>query len=196
MPLTVLGQNEKVSRYGVDSSFTVPKGLAVGDTAPTFTTTDVNGKGISLNQLKEKGPVVILFYRGQWCPVCSRYLSNLNDSIQLLIDREATVIAVGPETVENAQRMKKSTGSDFSFIADTSLEIHRSYDVLFYVTKKYQMKIKKYLRTDIAENNGGDTAMLPVPATFVIDKAGKIVFKQFDYNYKNRASVQHILNHL
>ena len=193
LPALVFGQE---TGYGVDTSFAIPKGLDVGAYAPNFSMHDVNGNLLVLDELQKKGPVVLLFYRGKWCPVCSKYLSNLNDSIQLLTDRGATVIAVGPEKQENTQKMKKRTKSDFSFIADTSLKMLLSYDVLFNVTDKYQKMIKTYLRTDIAENNGKETAMIPVPATYVIDKGGKIVYKQFDYNYKNRASVKDILDHL
>ena len=195
-PFTLFAQSEKLAKYGVDTSFVVPNGLEVGDIAPQFSVSDVSGLRVDLAELREKGTVVILFYRGQWCPVCSRYLNNLNDSINLINEQGATVIAIGPETIDNALKTQKNTKSKFSFIADTSLQIHRSYDVLFHVTRKYQMKIKNFLRTDIAHNNGSDKAMLPVPATFVISREGKIVFKQFNYNYKDRASVKSILQHL
>ncbi|MBL4754130.1 MAG: AhpC/TSA family protein [Flavobacteriales bacterium] len=196
LPGLVVGQEADLTGYGVDTSFAVPKGLEVGTAAPNFSVNDVNGNLLVLDELQKEGPVVLLFYRGKWCPVCSKYLNNFNDSIQLLTDRGARVIAVGPEKEEYSQKMKKKTKSDFSFVADTSLQILLSYDVLFNVTKKYRNMIKTYLLTDIAENNGKETAMIPVPATYVINKEGTIVYKQFDYDYKNRASVKSILEHL
>jgi peroxiredoxin len=65
---------------------------------------------------------------------------------------------------------------------------------LFNVTEKYQIKINNKFDKDIAEYNGSDEAQLPVPATFVIDTNGKIVYKQFDYNYRKRASATDIYN--
>ena len=190
------GQSQEVRKYGIDTAFEVPKGLAVGNIAPVFSTRDVEGRLVTLEQLTQQGPVVILFYRGQWCPVCSNYLNNFNDSISLIRERGATVIAISPETQQNAEKTRQGTNSNFSFIADTSLGILRSYDVLFNVTGKYQAMIKNFLRTDIAKNNGRTEAMLPVPATYIVNGDGKITFKQFDYNYKKRASVKSILDHL
>lgn len=196
LPGIALGQDAKLHSYGVDDSYAVPVGLVIGDSAPFFQTVDVDGQKIDLNVLRRQGPVILLFYRGQWCPVCSRYLSNLNDSIHLLLDKGATIIAIGPEKPGKALKMKRETKSEFSFIADTSLAIHYAYDVLFHVTKRYQAKIKNFLLTDIAKNNGKKEAMLPVPATYVIGKDGKIMYKQFEYDYKDRASIKDILEHL
>ena len=68
--------------------------------------------------------------------------------------------------------------------------------MIFDVNEKYQNKIKKFLHTDIAQNNGQEKAKLPVPATYIINKQGVIIYKQFDYDYKNRASAEDILKAL
>lgn len=80
------------------------------------------------------------------------------------------------------------------FISDKSLRIEKAFDVLFYVTKGYQRKINMMLFQDIAKNNGSSEAMLPVPATYVINGKGQITYKQFDYNYRVRASATEIYN--
>lgn len=71
-----------------------------------------------------------------------------------------------------------------------------AFDVKFDVTKEYQEMIQDKLGVSVSETNANKESVLPVPATFIIDKNGKIVYKQFDPNYKNRASVQDILAHL
>ena len=182
--------------YGVDMEGNIPKGLNVGDKAPVFVLKDVDGKDVSSTKLLETQELVIIFYRGEWCPVCTKYLSNLNDSLEFITAKGAKVVAIGPETLENTAKTKEKTNADFTILSDSDQKVAVAYEVLFDVTDKYAKKIKTFLRTSIAENNGSDKAQLPVPATFIIGKDGIIKFKQFDYNYKNRASIKAIIDNL
>ncbi len=182
--------------YGMDSTQTLPQGIELGGRAPLFVTTDLDGNRVELNQLLKSGPVVILFYRGEWCPVCNRYLSELNNSLSAMKEKGATVLVISPELAINAAKTKRNSQSEFVFISDTSLEICASFDVLFSVTEAYQKKINTKLQKDINENNGTSKARLPVPATFIIDQNGWVIYKQFDYDYRNRASAVEILKML
>lgn len=194
--LTMLSYSQSLKKYGVDEEQYLPKGLNVGEKAPAFNVNSIDGVGINTNAILQEKELVIIFYRGDWCPVCSRYLSNFNDSLKFIQEKGAEVLAIGPETSENAKNTQEKTEADFIIISDSTQQIAKSFDVLFDVTKGYQKKIKTFLGTDIAENNGSDKAQLPVPATFVIGKDGIIKYKQFDFDYKNRASVKDILEHL
>jgi len=193
---SILGFAQEDIGFGVDMDGNIPKGLNVGDKAPMFVINSIDGQKVDAASILKEKELVIIFYRGEWCPVCTRYLSSFNDSLEYINAKGTEVLAIGPETSQNGDKTKENTGADFTIIADSTQQIARDYDVLFDVTKGYQRKIKTFLRTDIAENNGSDKAQLPVPATFVIGKDGIIKFKQFDYNYKNRASVKEILEHL
>jgi peroxiredoxin len=190
------GQEMNPSKYGMDTSATLPIGIPIDTIAPIIKTKSVTGEKINTEQLLKKGPVVVLFYRGEWCPVCNRYLSELNKSLSQIKEKGATVLVISPESNVNAQKTLENTKSGFIFISDASLKICNDFDVLFDVTQKYQDRIQKNLNTDIAENNNKKNAQLPVPATFIIDTNGKIIYKQFDYNYKNRANAKDILNAL
>ena len=185
------------SEYGIDTSQTAPpKGLPMGSIAPDFNGSDQDGNRIRLKSLLKKGPLVLIFYRGQWCPVCNAYLKTFQDSLSLITQRGAQVIAVSPETVENARETQSKTKLTVPILSDTSQKIMKDYGVFFHVTGGYDLKIKVFLFTSIASNNGKDDAYLPVPATYIIDTDGKIVWRQFDINYKNRASVRSILKNL
>jgi len=191
---TFLNAQDNPMKYGVDTNYALPDGIQVDTIAPRINTSSITGKKIDTDELIKLGPVVVIFYRGEWCPVCNKYLSELNESLPEITEKGATVLVISPELLENAQKTQKETKSDFIFVSDTSLQILKDYDVLFDVTEKYQKKIKMFLRSDIAENNGKEKAQLPIPATYIIGTNGKIIFKQFDYNYKNRASAEDILN--
>lgn len=196
LPLDFVAQESDPIKYGVDTISELPIGIKVGSDAPQIRAVSISGDSIVSELMLKEGPIVVIFYRGQWCPVCNKYLSELSESLSDIKAKGAIVLAIAPELAENAIKTSEETESNFIFIADTSLQILKDYDVLFDVTKKYQNKIRNSLHTDIAENNGKEKAQLPVPATFIISKEGKIIYKQFDYNYKNRASAEDILKHL
>jgi peroxiredoxin len=183
-------------KYGIDVNFSVPSGLKKGAIAPEFRAKDVDGHTITLAKELKNGPVVIIFYRGEWCPVCNRYLNNFQDSLSFIIDAGAKVLAITPEKPINASKMIKKTGATFTVIPDPTEEIMQSYDVRFNVTEAYQEKIRNALEADIASNNGKEEAKLPVPATFIINQAGIIVYRQFNLDYHVRASVRDIINNL
>lgn len=196
--LSVAQNNDKEIMYkkGMDTKKHIPEGLEIGKSAPEIKTYSVEGKLInSTNILKEK-QIVLIFYRGKWCPICNRYLSNLNDSLEYIINENAEIIVVGPESFESAKKMSKKSDADYMLVPDTSLKILEDYDVMFNVTKKYQGKIKTFLMTDIAQNNGQEEATLPVPATYIIGKDGVIKWRHFDYDYSVRATAKEIIDNL
>lgn len=193
--LSSLSAQDELTKYGVDETQHIPVGLKVGDIAPIIYETAVNGQKINTAELVGKQEVVVLFYRGEWCPVCNRYLSNLSDSLDM-IESKARVIVIGPEVIEKAKEVSSQQEEKFTIISDTKGMYLAGFDVAFNVTEKYQSKIKTFKQTSIAENNNQSEAKLPVPATFVIGKDGKIKYRQFDYDYKVRASAKDILDAL
>jgi peroxiredoxin len=191
------GQDIDYSRFGMESTGSnVPHGLKVGDKAPDFTGYDQTGKQIELKKILENGPAILFFYRGKWCPVCSRYLNDYQDSLKVLTDQGFNILAITPESIENVEQTVKLHNLTFTVIYDCQEKIMKDYDVMFNVTKAYQEKIKSSFSIDIAENNGRDAARLPVPATYIINRDGIIVAVQFDPDYKNRATVKWMLKNL
>ncbi len=190
-------QDTDYSKFGIETNGShIPAGLKPGDKAPDFTGYDQNGKQVELKKILETGPVILFFYRGKWCPVCSRYLNSYQDSINILTDQGFNVVAVTPESIENVEQTVKFHNITFTVIYDCMEKIMEDYDVMFTVTKDYQEKILKSLSTDIAQNNGRDAARLPVPATFIINRDGIIVAVQFDPDYRNRATVKWMLQNM
>lgn len=173
-----------------------PKGLNVNDPAPAFTANDQDGKSISLGDQLKKGPVVLVFYRGQWCPYCNRQLKKLEDSLSLITAKGATLIAVSPESNESIDKTIEKTKASYPILHDEGLTIMKSYDVAFPVDNKTIEKYKEYGIDFNKVNGDANGANLPVPAIYVINKEGKIVFRHFDKNYTKRASVAEILQHL
>jgi len=182
-------QAQEPEQFGMAST---PEGLSTGTQAPTFTAKDQFGNQVNLPSLLKRGPVVLIFYRGDWCPVCNRHLKNFQDSISVLANLGAQVVAVTPETNANIQNTLKKTNVMFRVLSDTDESIMKDYRVAYEVTESYQKKIKDYLGDDIAKNNAQDKAVLPVPATYIIAQDGTIRWKQFNIDYKQRASIKEI----
>jgi peroxiredoxin len=168
-------------------------GLKNGTKAPLFVATDNNGKQISLPVLlKSHKAVVLFFYRGQWCPYCNKQIQQLQDSLQLLTAKGAYIIGVTPETSANINKTVEKTKASFSLIQDKGYKIMKAYDVNYVVDDNMMAKLKGY-GIDVDKNNGNADHVLPVPATYVIDSSGKIIFVHFDKDYRNRASVSAVL---
>lgn len=180
---------------GMDTT-SIPKGLNVGDKAPEITFTTAENKKETLASYYSKQAVVVIFYRGYWCPVCNKHLTEFAQKAKEIEAAGAKLIAITSESYDNVAKTKEQTGANFTIISDADGSIRKAFDVNFKVTEEYQSMIQDKLKASIAETNANKQAELPVPATFIIDKSGKIVYKQFNPDYKIRASVGEILNNL
>ena len=165
--------------------------LAVGETAPAFHGQDAAGRSVELRQLLKKGPVVLYVYRGQWCPYCNKELSQLQDSLRMLTGKGAQVVVVTPETQENIDKTVAKTKAAFPIVHDQNLAIMKAYKTAFTVDDATARKYQGY-GIDLKQANGLDQAILPVPATYVIGRDGKIKFAFFDPDYRHRASVRQV----
>lgn len=172
-----------------------PKGLAENTKAPGFRAKDNNGKGFSLTKELRKGPVVLLFYRGNWCPFCNKQLMQLNDSLQLITAKGAQVIAITPENGEGVSKTVSKTKAGFAIVSDKDMAIMKKYDVAFAMDDKTKEKYKGY-GIDLEQNNGSNGWNLPVPAVYIIGKNGMISWRYFNTDYSKRPTVAEIVSHL
>ncbi len=171
-----------------------PTGLLVGAAAPDFTLKDQSGKTFQLSQTNKEKTVVLIFYRGQWCPYCSKQIKGLQDSMELIANKGATVVAITPEITANVQKTIEKTKAAFPILTDEGLKVMNQYNVAFAVDENTIERYKRF-NIDFNEANGKNGTNLPVPAVYVI-KNGKIVWRYFDADYRKRPSVQEIAAHL
>jgi peroxiredoxin len=172
-----------------------PEGLFIGSRAPDFKATDQNGKEIRLKDELKKGKVVLVFYRGQWCPYCNRFLSKLQDSLQLITEKGATVIAVSAEKPEMVSETVEKTKATFSVLHDRELKIMKAYDVEFEVPANTIQRYKNG-NIDIEKNNGANGKFLPIPAIYIIDMESTVTYRFFDSDYRKRPVIADILSQL
>jgi len=173
-----------------------PEGLFINSKAPDFKADDQYGNTVRLKDILKDSLVVLVFYRGQWCPYCNKHLKKLEDSLQLIKDRGAKLIAVTPEKPENISKTIEKTRASYSVLYDKDMKIMKAYEVAYEVDER---TVTRYRNADIdllAANGQKDKAYLPVPAVYIISKEGTIVYRYFEPDYKKRASVQEILDQL
>lgn len=172
-----------------------PEGLFIASKAPDFKAKDQFGNEIRLKDLLKKGKVVLVFYRGQWCPYCNKELSRLQDSLQFIKDKGAALVAVSPEKPENVAVTVEKTKAEYSILYDEGLKIMKAYDVEFEMEENTVTRYRN-AGLDIEKNNGANGRFLPVPAVFIIDKESTVTYRFFEPDYKKRPSVKELLNNL
>jgi peroxiredoxin len=188
-------QQTEFRKLGIKNEV-IPKGLNVGDSAPKLMVQTKNGEQVELESLYETQALVVIFYRGFWCPVCNKHLAEFAERSTEIEKAGARILAISPESYENTQQTKNKTGADFLVVSDANGEIMQAFDVQFDVTQEYQEQVENKLFVSIRDANSSNQAVLPIPATFIIDTAGKIVFKQFNPDFRQRASIDEILENL
>ncbi len=186
----VYGQKD-LSKFGIADN-EAPKGLEVGTQLPNAEGVGADGELVKLKSIKQEGALVVIFFRGEWCPYCTQHLSAVSDSIAMLQKAGATVVAITPEMKKEDNEL----GSDIVFLYDKGNRLMEAFDVDFHVTKAYQDKVMNYKSFDLADHNGQEKAVLPVPGTFVFDENGKLVGKHIDVNYTERSTVAWMLDQL
>jgi len=167
----------------------------VGHKAPGINSITHSGTTFNLANATKKGPVVVLFYRGYWCPFCSKQLQTLQDSLYLLTNKNATVVAITPEKKESVDKTIEKTKANFTIISDTTNQLLKAYGVNFTVDDKTIERYKGF-GVDFEKINANNENILPVPAVYIIDEKGNFKFIWFNKDYRKRPFVKELLEHL
>lgn len=171
-------------------------GIAKGAKAPDFKALNYNGEEIQLSQLYRKGPVVLIFYRGGWCPYCNVQLRQLQSSLDEFKKYNALVVAVSVDKIAKAAVTVKDESLGFEVISNPEGDILKAYNLIYRVPDELNKKYKEQYKIDLEEASGRKDHMIAIPATYIIDTSGTIVFAYANENYKIRTSVEEILKEL
>lgn len=166
--------------------------LEIGTTAPEIEATDNDGHHFSLTEQLESGPVIVVFYRGQWCGYCNKHMSAIQDSLNLLTDAGATVVAITPEQSQYIDKTQLRSGAEFSIVFDQNHRIMDDWKVTFTMDEKTRKRYKGY-GINVNKASGNEDFALPVPATYIVGSDGKIDGFHFDEQYKYRMPVKDML---
>ena len=169
--------------------------LAWGERAKNFELANAKGGETALADLLESGPVVISFYRGGWCPYCNLEFKALNDSLSTIKSLGANLVGISPELPDNSISTAEKHALEFDVLSDVGNIVARNYGIVMDVPASMR---PLYLQwgLDVPSANGDDTWELPIPATYVIDSDGTVVFAYVNKNYTERLEPEEIINAL
>lgn len=169
--------------------------LVVGDVAPNFKLRNAAGKWVELESTLQRGPVVLSFYRGVWCPYCNKELKGLEKILPQAEELGATVLALSPEMRAHVKDNVKKNGLSFDLLSDKDNKVAKLFGVSFELDDKTVDKYDNY-GIDVAKHNGTGKHELPIPATYVIDTDRTIRYAFVEENYAKRAKTRDILKAL
>ncbi len=150
------------------------EGLHVGERAPDFSLPDALGHVISLSTLRAHGPVVVTFYRGEWCPFCNMQLRALQRAVPRFRALGATLVAISPQSPDHSLSLTQKHDLDFAVLSDLDQSVMRAYRVQFQLSGDLEDLQVNVFRNDPALQNADHSRSLPVPSTFVIDRDGVV----------------------
>lgn len=165
-------------------------------TIPAATVLDTNGTEINLQKYIGEGKVVLVFYRGAWCPYCTRHLSALHEVKNEMDSLGYELIAITPDEFNRLDSAAiRSDTKGFTLFSDSDFDAIKAFGLAWVVPQELHEKYKESYNIDIEWWSGGTTHMLPVPAVFVV-KDGVIRYQHVDPNYRQRLAPNVLLEFL
>ncbi|MFK8026624.1 MAG: peroxiredoxin-like family protein [Gammaproteobacteria bacterium] len=175
----------------IKNSGILDRAINVGDYAPEFTLVNAVGDYVSLYDQLEKGPVVLVWYRGGWCPYCNLQLQHIQMKLLEIHQAGGQVIAISPELPDKTMTTKERHMLEFQVLSDTNNNVADRYKLAYtvpdYVVDHYDLSSK------LNAHNGDEENRLPLAVTYVIARSGIVEYAFLDADYKNRATPEEII---
>jgi peroxiredoxin len=185
IPQDALGIMEADTKR-LEAAKLVKRALPQGAVAPDFILPDAQGKLVRLQSLLRDGPVVIVFYRGGWCPFCKLYLRGFQRRRRELKALGAQIVAISPELPDNSLSTREEGKLKYTVLSDVGNKIAHKFGLVFRLSDPL-LKVYESFGVSLQEANGKDgSADLPVPATFIIDTNGVVRHSHVDVDYMRR----------
>lgn len=168
------------------------RALRAGNQAPDVVLPDALGRPTSLASLWQQQALVVVFYRGDWCPYCNLALRAWQREADTLEQLGATLVAISPLTADNSLTTSQKNELAFPVLSDSSLQAAEAFGIHF-TLPDVLVKLYQGMNIDIPAANGTDHWNLPVPATYAIDRSGRIVFAHVEVDWRERADPADVL---
>ena len=174
------------------SSDAATRALKAGDNAPAFTLSDPDGASVSSADLLAKGPLVVSFYRGAWCPYCNMELQALQAALPEFDKLGANLVAVSPQTAVNSRKSVRQNALAFPILSDPHNDVAAAFGLRFQIPD-YLVELYKSLKNDLPTFNGDPSWTLPMPARYVIGQDGTILYAEVNPDYTRRPEPEDML---
>lgn len=182
-------EQEKAFEKGKDA-------IKIGQKAPDFELPNAEGKSIVLKSLLEKGPVVITFYRGNWCPYCNLQLRALQARLDDIYTLGATLVAISPQVPDGSLTEDEISKMDFIVLSDQDAKVALQYGVAWQVPEFLAEHMRVDRKLDLEKVNNGNGNILPIPATFILGQDGVVTWNYVNVDYRTRSEPEEIIEAL
>jgi peroxiredoxin len=163
-----------------------------GDIAPEFALLDPDGKLVRSRDLLARGPLVLSFYRGVWCPYCNLELQALQEALPDVAARGASLVAISPQTAVNSRKSQRDNKLRFPILSDVKSEVANAFGIRF-ALPDYLVDVYASFRNDLPRINDDPAWVLPMPARYVIGSDGIIAYSEVNPDYTLRPDPSELL---
>ena len=169
--------------------------LPVGAKAPAFELSDHDGKIISCSDLLAKGRLALCFIRGRWCPFCVGQMEAMNLALTQIVQAGASLVAISPQTVKQSFFMHDQHKLRFPLLSDASNKVARQFGLTYRVPSQ-QEDVYRRAFVNLPFTNGDESWELPIPATYIVEHDGTVLFASADEDYTERPEPADIMTFL
>lgn len=174
---------------------TATKPLEKGQKIPEVTLKGLDGKDVSLASLHQEKPLVIVFFRGGWCPICTKHTQQLIKVYPELKEKGFEMIGVSPDSVESTKANVDKSSIPFSLYSDSELNATSGFGLAFKVDDATVTKYKGF-GIDLEKASGQTHHALPIPAIYVVSKEGVVTFAHSNPDYRQRLDAKDLLKEI
>jgi peroxiredoxin len=169
--------------------------LKPGDRMPGFELPDSIGHPVRSQDLLARGPLLLTFYRGDWCPYCNLALRALHDELPAIAASGTTLVAVSPQTPDFSLTTRQKLMLDFPVLSDARNLLARQFGIVFTLAEQLRPLYAGF-GIDITRYNGDGSFELPVPATYLVGTNGIISQRYLDIDFRRRVEPEIVLGWL
>lgn len=169
------------------------RALRSGDLAPDFALPDATGTVVESQRLRSRGPVVLCFYRGAWCPYCNLELRAWQQHLPELERLGATLVAISPQTPDASLTLAEKHALAYPVLSDLGNVVTRRFGIVYTVDERMRAVLEGF-GVQLPTYNGDSTFELPAPATYLVGRDATIVGAWVDADYRRRAEPTAVLN--
>lgn len=186
--LAIMARNTR----GLIASGQAERAPKAGDVAPEFELEDSEGHRVSSRTLIAHGPLVVSFYRGVWCPYCNLELQALEAVQPEIVARGASLVAISPQTQANGRKSRRDNTLSFPILSDAGSKVAEAFSIKFALNDDL-IELYKAFGNDLPRINDDPAWVLPMPARYVIDRQGRIVYADINPDYTRRPDPSELL---
>ncbi len=169
--------------------------LQAGQSIPEVSVNDASGEPVALKSLHQDKPVALVFFRGGWCPICTRHTQELIKIYPQIKEMGAEMVGISADSPASSKENVTTNSIPFPVFSDANVEAAKAFGLAFQVDQATRERYKGF-GIDLEKASGFSHHALPIPAVYIVDRSGEITFTHSDPDYRKRLDAKKIVHEL